>query len=150
MSNNPKRPPDWVLEFIDRAWIIKPEEGLVLSRAKNRPIGGYLGNDVYVTINVTGYRPIRRGHVIWYGHYKDWPIMQIDHKDRVCNNDKINNLRLAPGNLNALNRSCVLSRSLPYGVYPHRGGYKIERQYKYLGWFKTVEEVNAFLGEQSL
>lgn len=61
---------------------------------KSGDIAGNLRSDGYIRINCNG--ATYYNHVLaWYLYYGEWPRMEIDHKNRIRNDNKIDNLRLA-------------------------------------------------------
>ena len=138
--HKPHKPPEWVFNCIARNWIIKPEEGVVLNSHDNHSIG-WEHPDGYVILTLNGYRGIKRSHVIWFGHYGIWPEHQVDHDDRVKNNDKVNNLKYITGSGNVRNADRTIARTFPPGVYYNKKnkGYDVKRWVNsepvYLKWF---------------
>ena len=116
------------------------------SRKFDKPIGS-IGGDGYPEFNFTyngkSYR-YKVHIVIWALTYGWWPISQIDHKDRVRHNNRINNLRECSLSENLINRA---SR----GVSKYRGVcyFKATGDWTasitkdgvsyYLGYFKTED-----------
>ena len=83
--------------------------------------------------------------VAWLLHHGVWPIGDIDHIDGNPSNNKIENLRDVPHNLNIQNRKSataknktgflgVVKRRNKYAAQFHRNGKQI-----YLGLFSTAE-----------
>ena len=103
------------------------------------------------TINPGGYRVIifkkknyLEHRLIWYLIYGTWPDKDIDHINRVKDDNRIENLRLITESDNSRN-SARCERELPTGVYLNSQGNphaKIEKNGEryYLGTFKTVQE----------
>lgn len=96
---------------------------------------------------------IARAYIIWWKHYRCWPKIQLDHKDRNGTNDRIDNLREGTGSQNGHNAGPKPRRNqkaigLPKGVCIHKRNKnkpylaQILVQYKlyWLGCFATVEE----------
>lgn len=94
-------------------------------------------------------RYFRRSNIIWWAHTGKWPTAIIDHRNRIKTDDRIDNLREATTQQNALN--CEMppgGRGLPKGVCYDPGTNKkrpykanlVDRGKKFLGRFATVEE----------
>ena len=106
------------------------------------------------TANSNGYRLVRidgilyRVHrIIWLWHYGYLPENDIDHKDRVRNNNKIENLRETSESCNGFN--ITVRETNKFGVtgisiYKKTGMYyaRIKWNYKeiYLGTYKSLLE----------
>lgn len=148
----PILPEPWVFEFIARNWTILPEEGTVIS--KNTGIDPFCPNErgKYI-ITVTNYRGLgtrglARCHVIWFGYYKIWPKLELDHFDRDPSNDKVSNLKEVTHEDNQLNMTRSVYKDLPPGVYrSHKGRYLranlwVKDKSIFLGDFDTIETAN--------
>jgi hypothetical protein len=103
-------------------------------------------------VNQAGYRKLKFctkqylvHRVAWLLHYGVWPKGDIDHIDGNSLNNKIENLRDVPHNINIQNRKAatiknktgflgVVKRRNKYAAHIHRNGKQI-----YLGLFDTPE-----------
>lgn len=88
----------------------------------------------------------------WLYMTKDWPTTEVDHENRVCNDDKWKNLRLASRSQNTANKHYKRKTKLglPQGVRKRGNRYSAECMvnkipYK-LGTFDTPSEAhNAYV-----
>jgi hypothetical protein len=92
-------------------------------------------------------------HVMWKIMTGEWPTigLVIDHKDGKVANMEWDNLREATHQQNAINkqpmgRPSFDSDHLAIGVYKatDRVGYEVSIQNTYYGYYKDVEQANAF------
>jgi hypothetical protein len=121
MSNTPKAP---VLTYVRANELFRydPLTGLICWRV-GRPglragtVAGTLSNG-YVQIEADGR--FYRGHrIAWLLQTGKWPRHQVDHKNRIRNDNRWVNLRAATPLQNARNRSvCSRNKSGVLGVYP--------------------------------
>jgi len=105
------------------------------------------------TIHVRGYRVIRidesgyqAGRLAWFYMTGQWPKSEIDHKNRIRDDDRFSNLREATSQQNALNRSRRNATGIP-NVHARKHGHM---NYEVVFWdsptksliyrFKTLEE----------
>lgn len=115
---------------------------------------GSRSTDGYIDIKIDG-RTYRAHRLAWLYTYGRWPTGQIDHRNGVRDDNRINNLRDVSRDVNAQNQRQAhrgKSTNLPIGVYPPDprwgssgytaqigvGGKKIK-----LGTFTTVGEAYA-------
>lgn len=99
---------------------------------------------------VNGYRRFRLNgkrflehRVIWYLVYGEWPLTEIDHRDRNRSNNLISNLRLATINENRRNNSHPVGASGHRGVKVYPNGrcaayVTLNGRDKHLGCFPTL------------
>ena len=117
-------------------------------RIKPGDIAGTLRQNGYVRVSIDKKDyPIHR--IIWLYHYGYIPECQIDHIDRVRNNNKIENLRLALNNCldNGQNHNVYKTNTSNYnGVHWHKHKNKwhsqITKNYKriHLGYFNDIND----------
>lgn len=114
------------------------------SRAKKDNRAGWL--------NAFGYRQITvarqtyyAGPLAWFYVTKKWPLLEIDHQNRVRNDDRFTNLRTATRSQNCANR-LYKSASGMKGVYEQKGliysKIKIDGKLVTLGKFDTKLEAH--------
>jgi hypothetical protein len=102
--------------------------------------------------STSGYRRIMlRGkmylahRIVWLLHYRQLPAM-LDHKDRNCRNNKIENLRESDFSENGLNskiRSDNRHNTTGVSYEPRTGKFYARFQRKHLGTFNSIEEAHA-------
>lgn len=106
------------------------------------------------TLDKEGYRRIvwkgqgyQAGRLAWFYMTREWPSVEIDHKDTNPRNNRWDNLRLATTVQNQTNRGLMRTNSSGFkGVYQTRHG-TFQSQIRlgpgkrvYLGVFPTAEE----------
>lgn len=104
-------------------------------------IAGWTSKKGYHSISINGVK-YPRAKLVWLYHKKVWPKEELDHKNRIRNDDRIENLRPANRFDNATNR--FRNGKPPKGVYPNNGGFYAclqanGKNYR-LGQFSTEEE----------
>ena len=110
------------------------------NRVKKDSIAGSKDKDGYYQVKVCG-KVYKAHRVVWFLHHGAIPDgLEIDHKDRKRDNNKIDNLQVKSHRGNCLNTS----RSNKYpGVQPSGQRFKqeirIEGKLTYLGSFDTEE-----------
>ena len=102
-----------------------------------------------------GYRRIELGgrsyataHVAWFLHYGVWPTTELDHEDRVRDNNRIKNLREATRQEQNINTNLRADNTTGF-----KGVTRVGRRWKAqanvnnkrttLGHFDTAEEASA-------
>ena len=113
---SPKQPSPELWDQIKRLRI-DAVQGLVYG-AQGKSIGfkdvhGHIIITVY--IKSKGYK-IRRPHLIWWKHHNKWPEDLIDHRNRIKDDDRIDNLRCRSHHENMVNKVDP-TRNLLVGVY---------------------------------
>jgi len=108
-------------------------------------VAGCVAPNGYVRIRLSGR--LRLGHrLAWLHVYGSWPDGWIDHKNGVRHDNRIDNLRVADGFLNAANRKQQKSQSGIKGVSyePKSNGWraviKVNGKTIYLGYFKDKDK----------
>lgn len=94
-SNEIVRPPQYVLDYLNEYFEYEPDTGKIwrffptpqsyrLVEDTNSEFYGrvYLKNKEY-----------RAHHICWFLYYGRWPIKEIDHKNRIRDDNRIDNLR---------------------------------------------------------
>jgi hypothetical protein len=121
-------------------WIATPGRGI--------PAGskaGYLLDNGRVGITIRG-RCYLAARLAWLYVHGEWPRDQIDHKNRIRTDDRIENLREATAFQNAQNRGKHITKK---GGRPYKGVVPMGRRFaayisgnkrnRYLGMFDTAE-----------
>ena len=114
-------------------------------RKLSRPVGtttkqGYLQTTI-------GGKQLKVHHVIWFIETGEWPKEQIDHKDKIKNNNKFVNLREGTS-INQHNRKIKVGKSGLSGAYwsNEKGRWysniRINGSTKFLGYFSSKEAAN--------
>lgn len=138
------------LAYIDGYMDYEPETGKLWkfypTLQEFKLISGVNSNG-YVRVYIK-YKEYLGHHVAWYLYYGKWPIMELDHKNRVKNDNFIDNLREATD----IQQTANLSSQSKYGrcIWYHKRISKYEvcirtnGKRNYLGIFESVQEaVNA-------
>ena len=88
-------------------------------------------------------------HIVWLMHTGEWPVGQLDHRNRDTLDDRIENLRDVTQSLNLQNQEGPRKQNQTgfRGVSPdHDGRFKatitVDRQQIWLGRFDTPEEAH--------
>jgi hypothetical protein len=113
----------------------------------------------YVVISLLGCKAVKAHRLAWLLHYGSWPEHDLDHINGDRADNRIQNLRLSVGSLNAQNqrrprsdnKSGCLGVSWSKVAQKWTARIKIGSKYKHLGLFLTVEEASsAYLTEKRL
>lgn len=132
-----------------------PETGVFTRRISRQgqhgrvgEIAGYLKPCGYVNIWIGANYMAHR--LAWLYVYGEWPNGQIDHINRVRNDNRIGNLRVVTHAQNMENRKVQRNNTSGYtGVYPDRCGRRwtarisSKGKWLYLGSFRSAEEASA-------
>lgn len=109
-----------------------------------------------------GYRQIRIDGRLYLAHrlawlyvHGAWPSSEIDHRNRIRHDNRIDNLRPATRSLQNVNRQAV-TRDLPQGCHTHRSTRKFRARIqkdgkeRHLGYFESSEDAaNAYWAARS-
>jgi hypothetical protein len=121
-------------------WKIKPKNQV--------NIGDIAGtnNDGYVSIILDGIS-YRAHRLAWFYKYKRWPIGELDHIDRIRDNNSLNNLREVTCSQNAFNQIVRINNKLKiFGVYKRGNKYRSQIQVNgkkiMIGTFDTAKEAS--------
>ncbi len=126
-----------------------PETGIFTWRVRRRGtrgIGcsaGRVDDEGYniICINYVNYRAHR---LAWLYVYGTWPVAQIDHRNRIRSDNRIDNIRDTTPTGNAYNRGPARkSQTGRVGVGFHKGRIRAYVGPKHLGYFETVAEASA-------
>ena len=109
-------------------------------------VAGTLRDGKYLVIVMDGYHYYSH-RLAWFYTYGKWPSGELDHKNTIKTDNRIDNLRPASGR-NQQNVSVRQDSKTGFkGVTPFKGKFKaqIYRDYKpyYLGLYDTAEEAYA-------
>lgn len=113
----PKQPTNEEIDYILSNFEYDSGTGTLYKYRIKRQVFVKVGakNNGYLMVIVSG-REVYNHHVCWFLHYKIWPTMQIDHKDRNRSNNKIDNLREATYEIQNNNHPNVVAGSSPAGL----------------------------------
>tara|TARA_R110000868_G_scaffold197238_1_gene443361 strand:- start:376 stop:876 length:501 start_codon:yes stop_codon:yes gene_type:complete len=125
-----------------------PDKGIFIWKENNRnqkDLGkeaGSKNNGRYrIQINKITYL---RSRLAWFYTHGFWPKNQLDHKNRVRHDDRIENLREATSQQNSWNRVLPRKDDLPKGIYIRGNKFKVEIRHeeklKYLGTFANLDD----------
>lgn len=113
-----------------------------------KPAGGCYPNG-YVGIEIRG-REYKAHRVAWALVHGEWPTHDIDHRDGNRENNRIKNLRLAPGGINQRNAACRKdSRSGLSGVtwnkrkQKWRVRLKVDKVMHHFGAYSDLEQAKV-------
>ena len=101
---------------------------------------GYLRKDFHLT---SGRHTISHHRLVYYAHNQDWDIwdtkQEIDHSNRIRDDNRIENLSVATRTQNTRNNS-----SKGYSWDTQKNKYKVQigvdKQQIYIGYYTTEEE----------
>lgn len=101
----------------------------------------------YVVISLLGCHAVKAHRLAWLIHHGEWPASDIDHIDGDRTNNRIANLRLSVGGINAQNQrrprsdniSGHLGVSWSKAASKWTARIKVGKKYKHLGLFLTAE-----------
>lgn len=89
--------------------------------------------------------------LVWYYVHGVWPSGQIDHINRIKDDNRIENLRDVSQSVNQTNTGPrVTSKTGIKNIHPRReGGYRVKIKGRFYGNFKTLEQAQHRLKEVS-
>lgn len=140
------------IERLKELFTYNPETGVFRNRTSRgrADIGGIAGSPAghgYRKITID-YAKYYEHHLAWYYVYGEWPD-EIDHKDRVRDNNAISNLRKTTRTGNCCNTERTTGSSGLRGAYLDKrtmqwySKIQIGCQVVYLGAFDSAIEANA-------
>ncbi len=119
------------------------------SRAPAGSKAGCLAKDGYLIIGIIG-RLYLAHRIAWFLHYGRWPVDQVDHRNGVRDDNRIENLRECSNMENKQNGKLRIDNTSGYiGVSYNRSRGKFISQIKYggshfnLGYFDSPEKASA-------
>lgn len=136
-----------------------PETGILVWRQTLSPralagsVAGSKTADGYITLGLDG-KVLKAHRVAWALHYGEVPTSIVDHENRIKDDNKIINLRLASTMTNAYNQG--LASNNKTGVKGvsfcntkemYRACCSVGTKRKTLGYFNTVEAAAQVLSE---
>lgn len=141
------------LEQARQLWRYAPETGeliwkQMLGRARPGQAASTMNEDGYVLVMAYGRRyPVHR--IAWFMVKSEWPQYEIDHKNGVRSDNRIDNLRDVPTEINKQNQRSPQSRNLSGFLGVSKRGKKFRADLSIkgrncrLGVFETVKEAHA-------
>lgn len=96
-----------------------------------------------ITLNGKGYR---RSRLVWFFETGEWPQGELDHKDRVRDNDRFENLRIVTRSQNIMNSKIRSDNKTGVrGVKLDKKSGKFVACFReeYLGIFDTIEAAKS-------
>lgn len=121
-------------------------------------VAGHVSMLGYHVVNVPGYRTLKAHRVAWALTHGEWPSAPIDHINGDKRDNRLCNLRLVDGFVNAQNlrRPHVDNSTGLLGVTRARNGrfrakLKADGRYLHIGIFPTADEAHcAYLAAKRL
>lgn len=136
---------DFTKEIIDLRFRYNPETGEIINKFLNKPVT-YKDQDGYICCGCSlgngKVGQMRGARLVWVMHYGDIPVgMIVDHKNRIRDDNRLENLRLATAKDNSVNscRHCEAYTSKYKGVQLDKHGR----------WISTIQSngVTTLLGK---
>ena len=124
-----------------------PETGIIWDTRRNREAGCLQKSDGYRKIKVQG-KCYYGGPLAWYLYWGEWPNGEIDHINRVRDDNRLCNLRVVDRSKQMLNRNAMGKIKIK-GVYKSRNKYRVmkwcplDKKMKSIASFNTIEEAQA-------
>lgn len=138
----------FTLEQLKQVLSYDPDTGIFTwlvdrnNKVKSGSEAGYLNSNGYVYIQLFG-QLCKRSRLAWFYYYGIQPDNQIDHINRVRNDDRIINLRDVTHNENSSNRSNNTSGQVGVNWDPDRNKWRsriyIKGKTVSLGYFESKE-----------
>ncbi len=146
-SHTPRQPTDRMFEYLNTLHV-DIEKGLVYNQG-GKSLGGINPSHGYTMIGrkLDGkYEFFKRYHIVWWKATGKWPILEIDHKNRLKTDDRFDNLREVTHQQNAANNGktnglptgvAFFKRNQKYQAYTYKNNKKL-----HLGYFSSPEEAS--------
>jgi hypothetical protein len=142
---------------LTRAWLrelltYNPVTGWFVRRI---PRSGHSVGERAGSLNQNGYRAIQidgriylEHRLAWFYVYGYWPGLQIDHRNRITDDNRLCNLRAATRTQNTVNSSVRCTNRLGVKGVSLRCGHYVARLNRgnhmtHVGTFDTIEEAKA-------
>lgn len=107
--------------------------------------------DGYIKVGIGGIS-YRAHRLIWLMEHGEWPKAEIDHKNRVRNDNRLDNLRAANRSQNTVNSAArrAATRGVAKEHNKWRARIKVGDRKVHLGMFLTKEEASRAFAEASI
>lgn len=129
---------------IEKGYIYNPETGLVYNRlnkiVKSKDKSGYI--KMVIRICKDKIINLYIHHFAWYSVYGDCKIEQIDHINRIKDDNRICNLRSVTRNQNMWNRNNIKGYYFNKNDKKYQSHIKVNGETKYIGQFNTETEAH--------
>ena len=110
---------------------------------------GRIDSSGHRQIAIDGHR-YQASNLAWLYMKGVWPLLLVDHRNTIKDDDRFENLREATYYQNSYNRGAQVDNKSGYkGVYQHKdngvwvASITVEKVQKYLGCFATAEEASC-------
>jgi len=124
---------------------------MLSNKAKVGQIAGCIDGDGYVVIGIGG-RNYKASTLAWFYVYGEWPRLQLDHINRIRNDNRLSNLREATLSQQQMNKNRPAHNTSGHmwvSADKERGGWRVHsRIFGFVGRFKTKEEAVRAVQEQ--
>jgi hypothetical protein len=136
--------------FLHQIFSYNPIDGGLYWKISNCPISkgtraGCIQKKGYRQIKVLG-KGYKEHRLVWFYHYGEWPINQIDHINNDRSDNRVENLREVTNSENAQNK-----RKITKGIYRHKSGkwhtrIGLNKKRLSVGYYDTEEEaIQAYI-----
>jgi hypothetical protein len=122
----------------DLKWKMKSSRKIIVGS-----VAGTRRADGYVSVRYLGCLMLAH-RVVWAIHHGKWPAHEIDHKNGIKYDNRIENLREATSTQNKYNakarKSNISSGIKGITYYPSMRKWMVRVKSKYIGYFLSLEE----------
>lgn len=101
LYHTPKPPTTQDLVYL-QSLVVDTVNGKVYNKA-GKELGYTNPKNNRVSIKVPKGRQYRRYHIVWWKFHGEWPEQELDHRNRIRYDDRIDNLRLADREMQMFN-----------------------------------------------